>query len=122
MQGLLSEEQRDSFNFPYYHRSLEEVNEAVESFGDAFRVLAMKMENAGKTVNEFFPDVPDEELGIKHALLYRGGVTSLLDSYLTKTVADIFWQRFERSAQKRLSANRDRKINYSMCILSLIKM
>lgn len=121
MQGLLSKEQHDSFNVPYYLRSVEEVKGVLEDFGDAFRVLGITVQDVGRTVDELFPGVPDEEVSIKRAHIFRAGVETLLESFFPKTVVDIFWQRLERNDQKRLGANRDRKTNATMCVMSLIK-
>lgn len=122
-EGLLTEEQRDSFNFPVYLRNVEDLREAVASCGSLFHVLRVEQHRIERNLMELWATSDSKVLAKKAKSMYKSLFSVLLEAHVGKKAAEVVAERFEILMEKKI---REGSLPYSTsivstCVVSLIR-
>ncbi|KAJ7558405.1 hypothetical protein O6H91_04G037600 [Diphasiastrum complanatum] len=118
-EGVIQPESRDSFNFPMYFRTKEEVLEVVRECPDLklehlelldIPILGEQKQGIGSVIED----------GRKLANYYRSLWGGYVDSHLGLDRAKVFHQRIEENAIAYVQARPERKVAYKDCILLIL--
>ncbi|KAL2609561.1 hypothetical protein R1flu_028134 [Riccia fluitans] len=102
LEGLVSKELRDDFNFPIYYRTLEEVHKLLEKFSSVFEV--QKEEFIPLNYQRLFGDCSDvREFTRTQVKLMRGVFGGIYEAHFGKEVTSLFFERFEEGYYDRFS-------------------
>ncbi|CAM6128052.1 unnamed protein product [Calypogeia fissa] len=115
-EGLLTEEQHDTFNIPVYQRSIDDIKEALECCGSMFNLVITKMHKFNIAEGLETTDATDRAKQLKGA--YKAVYNSKVEAQFGKTVADVIWQRYENMLVKKLGL---RSEFCWFCIVGLIR-
>nr|CAB3486085.1 unnamed protein product [Digitaria exilis] len=121
-EGVMEQEKMDSFNVPLYAPTLEEVREAVDDAGGAFRInrLEMVMGSPPVVVDAGADDDDPAAVGRTVANNVRSFVGALVDAHVGKAMADELFDRLRRRAEgqaRELMA--ELRLPHVVCSLSL---
>ncbi|KAL2630296.1 hypothetical protein R1flu_014982 [Riccia fluitans] len=95
-QGHITEDQRDSFNVPLYSRSIEEVQEAIESCSSAFRIEKMIVQQMrGTKPSEIFPNTPTSDLLKRKVSFMKSLHNPLVEAHIGTELARLYWEYVE---------------------------
>ncbi|KAF8660343.1 hypothetical protein HU200_057923 [Digitaria exilis] len=122
LQGVMEQKKMDSFNVPLYAPTLEEVREAVDDAGGAFRInrLEMVMGSPPVVVDAGADDDDPAAVGRTVANNVRSFVGALVDAHVGKAMADELFDRLRRRAEgqaRELMA--ELRLPHVVCSLSL---
>ncbi|CAM6110451.1 unnamed protein product [Calypogeia fissa] len=98
-EGLVTEEQYSTYNFPVYHRSSQDIMEALKCCGSAFTVEIMKVNKID--FKEAFAGVDASAVPKKLTGFFKGVSNPLLEGHFGMDVARVFWQRYEKLIEKK---------------------
>ncbi|KAL3692934.1 hypothetical protein R1sor_006585 [Riccia sorocarpa] len=100
LEGVITEELRDDFNFPVYLRTLDEVHKALERYSCVFEI-----QKEESIVFHYSVDPLDDPEGSARYMtaVYRGANLDTYESYFGKTVTSIFFQRLEQGLYELFS-------------------
>ncbi|CAM6126261.1 unnamed protein product [Calypogeia fissa] len=101
-EGLVTEEQLDSFNIPLYHRSADDVREALTCCGSMFNLERMEMHRG-----DFKKAFAAEDATVLPARLkdtFKAIFNPLLEGHFGMNVADVIWKRHEKLVKNRIGS------------------
>lgn len=111
-EGLLSEQQYDDFNLPFYCRSCEDVREAVKNSGSLFSVAILKVHTTD--MSEAIATDPAKKL----TSFFKAILNPRLEALFGNNVAEVIWERYEKSAEKKIGLRPD---IFRHCVAGLIR-
>lgn len=120
MQGFITEEQLDTFNLPFYMRSIEDVKEAIASCGSLFGVLTTKLHTFDTAPHDAYETVISEpkDLSRNMGFVYKAVLNGLVEAHVGKEAAELIWQRYLELLEKRVKMG---KPTHAVCIVALIR-
>lgn len=101
-EGLLTEHQRDTFNFPVYMRDTEDLQEAVASCDSLYHVLTAEQRRSELSALEVFATSDATDLSRKLTAAVQALVNILLEDHVGKKVTEVIWQRYEKKVSEFL--------------------
>ncbi|CAM6115157.1 unnamed protein product [Calypogeia fissa] len=119
-EGLLTQQQQDTFRIPIYYRGMEDLTEAVASCASLFSVLTAKFHKLENTIPDFLPNSKPSELPKNLTCIQKAVLNSLIEAHVGKELTKIIWQRYEKVVAKKLNNPQDLKIVVGIWIVSLI--
>ncbi|CAM6098413.1 unnamed protein product [Calypogeia fissa] len=120
-EGLLTQQQQDTFRFPVYHRRTEDLREAIASCTSLFSVLTAKMHEHENNVNKLFPTSKPSEIAKKIMTSHKAVFNSIFEAHIGKEVTEIFWKRYEKLAEKKVISGQDLNNLSGVWVVSLIR-
>lgn len=122
VQGLVTEQQRDTFNIPVYHRGIEDLREALTSCASLFSVLTVKLHRVEISGVELFATSNSSEVSKKMVGMHKAVFNNVFEAFLGKELTQVIWQRYEKLVEKKIIRSpQDLKIGSSVWIVSLIR-
>ncbi|KAL2609560.1 hypothetical protein R1flu_028133 [Riccia fluitans] len=102
LEGLVSKELRDDFNFPIYYCTLEEVHKLLEKFSSVSEV--QKEELIPLDYQSLLGDCSDvRNFTITQVKFMRGCCEGIYESHFGKEAMSLFFERFEEAYYDRFS-------------------
>ncbi|CAM6122693.1 unnamed protein product [Calypogeia fissa] len=98
-EELVTEERYSTFNIPTYHRSSQDIMEALKCCCSAFTVEVMKVHKID--FKEAFAGVDATALPSKLTGFFKGVANPLIEGHFGMNVAQVFWQRHEKLMEKK---------------------
>ncbi|CAM6095649.1 unnamed protein product [Calypogeia fissa] len=121
-KGLLTEEQLDTFNIPCYVRSIEEVQQALESCGSWFDVLTVKFQKLEICGHEVFATRDAIVIATKMKSMLKSILNNLLEAHLGKNDSEAIWAQYEKLVKNKVHMTpQNLMMKNSICIISLIR-
>ncbi|CAM6119652.1 unnamed protein product [Calypogeia fissa] len=120
-EGLLTQQQQDTFRIPVYHRVTEDLRDAIASCTSLFSVLTAELHEHESDVNTLFPTSTPSEMAKKMMTMHRAVVNSIIEAHVGKELTEIFWQRYEIEMEKKLISGQDLKKLSGAWVVSLIR-
>nr|CAB3488596.1 unnamed protein product [Digitaria exilis] len=120
-EGVMEQDTMDSFNVPLYAPTLEEVREAVDDAGGAFRINRLEMVTGSPpVVVDGGGDDDPAAVGRTVANNVRSFVGALVDAHVGKAMADELFDRLRRRAEGRArELMAELRLPHVVCSLSL---
>ncbi|CAM6097284.1 unnamed protein product [Calypogeia fissa] len=115
-EGLVTEEQYSTFNFQGYHRSSEDIMEALKCCGSAFTLEIMKVHKID--FKEAFAGVDATALPKTLTGFFKGASNPLMEGHFGMNAAQVFWQRHEKLMEKKAGTRPEILTNW---IIGLIR-
>ncbi|CAM6118976.1 unnamed protein product [Calypogeia fissa] len=120
-EGLLTQQQQDTFRFPSYHRATEDLREVIASCTSLFSVLTAELHEHEKNVNRLFPTSKPSEIAKKIMTTYEAFLNSIFEAHVGNEVTEIFWKRYEKLAEKKVVSGQDLNGLSGVWVVSLIR-
>ncbi|CAM6083289.1 unnamed protein product [Calypogeia fissa] len=98
-EGLVSEEQLDTFNIPVYHRTREDLTNALEACGSTLKVEVMKLHKVD--FSEAFAGMDACSISKKLKAMFKAAMSTLVEGHFGTSLADVIWQRYYKLIQKK---------------------
>lgn len=110
----------DSFNVPLYAATLDEVREAVDAAGGAFRINRLEMVTGSAPVVVDGAEDDPAAVGRTVANNVRSFVGALVDAHVGKALANELFGRLQRHAEGRArELMAELRLPHVVCSLSL---
>lgn len=123
-EGILTEDQLDTFNIPFYVRSIADVEEAIASYDSSFDVLSTKLHTEMVHPSQVYGGSTDMTiLAQKLVGALRAVMGNLVEAKVGKEIAELVWQRHEKSCMKWFMTTTKDDIQWAIrvCVVSLIR-
>nr|QCS27650.1 salicylic acid methyltransferase [Conocephalum salebrosum] len=101
LEDVVSAEVRDSYNIPYYFRTLEDVNKQVEKYGSVFEVQKEEVIKLNDDLSLMGTENLREAARAR-VNVNRGTSTGYFEAFFGKTATDLFYERWEDAIYEQL--------------------
>ncbi|CAM6116309.1 unnamed protein product [Calypogeia fissa] len=116
-EGLVTEQQLDTFNLPLYHRSREDIIEALESCGPMFKVEMIKLQRADFS-EAFSGGMAAMHISKKLSAMFKAILNPMVSGHFGINAADVIWQRYEKLVEKKSGT---RSETNTICSLGVVR-
>ncbi|CAM6117406.1 unnamed protein product [Calypogeia fissa] len=120
-EGLITQQQQDTFRIPVYHRVTEELRDAIASCTSLFSVLTAELHEYQADVKRLFPSSKPSDMAKKMMTMLKAVFDSIFEAHVGKEVTEIFWQRYEIEMEKKLISGQDLKKLSGIWVVCLIR-